>query len=112
MGYIDAEQFSQLPARIQYRVMFNRRGNNVRTLNGSRPNHATNSEVVAFGSTRGKQNFARPRTQQIGHSLPRVLYGLERFSSAQVDRRWVAEVFRKVGQHRGENLRVHRRGSR
>src|ERR1700690_1069190 len=92
-------------ARIQHRMMFNGRGDDV----VARCRQSKYRQIVGFGPSTGEDHFRRPASQKIGYRLARALDRRPRLLSMVMDGRRVSKTLAKVRLHRLKNFRQYRR---
>src|SRR5262249_9176214 len=91
---------------VQYRVMLDRRRNDVIAL----ARQTEQRHVVGFGSAAHEDNFCRTRVEQRCYGSARFLHGCARVLSEVMDRRRIAELFEIERLHRRQNFRQNRSG--
>ena len=94
--------------------MLDRAGDDVRAFAGLllRQRHALDRQVIGLGATAGEDDLLAVRAERRRHDLTSIVQRVQRCPAQAVDARRIAELLRKIWQHRGQNVRVYRRGSR
>ena len=98
--------------RVEHRVVLDGRGDDPAARGvgvAACPVDALDGEVVALGAARGEDDLRRPRAQQLGQRLARLLHASAGRPTRRVQRRRVPDR-RQHGRHRLDGSGVHRGG--
>ena len=107
---VETLAFSQMFERVQDRVMFSARANQMTTARRVRAGESEHGEIVRLRSAARENQLVRFRAEQVREPIARIIHAGARFASRRVNARGIAVMPLEKREHRFQRRGTERRG--